>query len=293
MSPRAAALGAAFTNVTGDASVLFYNLAGMAEIENSVEVFAAQTKWIADITYNAGAVVKNMGNWGNFGLSFLFADYGDIEGTVVDAGDPRGFSETGNVDISAFAVGLSYSRRLSSQFMIGGTVKYVGQDLGSTLQEGNISKGNDVKGLAFDFGTIFYPGFKSFRFGMSVKNFSDEFSYEKSPNSDFQLPLTFNFGVAMNVLDLLEEQEQHSLMVMVDAVHPRDYSERLHLGAEYWFQNMFALRVGYKTNYDIEGLTAGVGVNYNLSGIKLRVDYSYSDIQVFDAVNRFAIGIGF
>ena len=292
MSPRAAAMGSAFNNITGDASAIFYNTAGMAEIESSIDVFAAQTQWIADITYNAGAVVKNMGNWGNFGLSVQFADYGTIEGTVVDQTLEAGYRTTGDVDVSAYAVGLSYARRLSAQFMIGGTVKFVSQNLGKTEMEDGVQE-NSVDGLAYDFGTVFYPGFKSFRFGMSIRNYSGSFSYDASEQSDFTLPLTFTFGVAMNVLDLLEEQEQHSVVVAIDAIHPRDYSERIHLGAEYWFQNMFAVRAGYKTNYDIEGLTAGLGINYDLSGVKLKIDYSYSEMEVFDAVNRFSVGIGF
>jgi len=50
---------------------------------------------------------------------------------------------------------------------------------------------------------------------------------------------------------------------------------------------MFALRAGYKFNYDEEGLTVGVG--FRLRGVKL--DYAYSDLGVFNAVNRLSIGI--
>ena len=107
--------------------------------------------------------------------------------------------------------------------------------------------------------------------------------------------MTFTIGVAMDAFDFLEgmNPEEHSLMVAVDAIHPRDYSERVHLGGEYWFRKMFAVRAGYKFNYDIEGLTAGLGFKIDISSVNLRIDYSYSDIEVFDSVNRFAVAVTF
>jgi len=45
----------------------------------------------------------------------------------------------------------------------------------------------------------------------------------------------------------------------VDDVRPRDYTERIHLGAEYKFLDTFALRGGYKFNYDAGALSLGFG----------------------------------
>jgi len=46
---------------------------------------------------------------------------------------------------------------------------------------------------------------------MSVQNFSQEVTYE---SEGFQLPMVFNIGVAMNVLDFfMEENGRHSLIV--------------------------------------------------------------------------------
>jgi hypothetical protein len=57
--------------------------------------------------------------------------------------------------------------------------------------------------------------------------------------------------------------------------------------------DMFALRAGYKTNHDIEGLFGGLGVDVEFSGLGVRIDYAYSDIQFFDAVHRFSIGFSY
>jgi len=289
MSPRTAAMGGAYLLIGDDATAMFSNPAGISSFEGKVDVFASRTTWIADITYNAFGAIVNLDNWGSFGISAVMPDYGTIEGTIV-ADNEQGYESTGNLDVGAYAVGLSYGRRLSSQFSIGGQVKYVGQNLGSSVLNDGSEVENKVDGLAFDFGTIYYPGFKSFRFGMSIRNFSEEFKYEKE---GFQLPLTFTIGIAMDVMDLISEDHSDKLLVAIDALHPRDYSERLHFGAEYQLMSMFAFRAGYKYNYDIESFSVGMGFMKEFGGIGVKIDYAYSDIDYFDAINRFSLGISF
>jgi hypothetical protein len=151
------------------------------------------------------------------------------------------------------------------------------------------NKDNKVSGLSFDFGTLFYPGWKSFRFGMSVRNFGAEFEYEKE---SFELPLTFSLGIGMNVLDIFDMENQ-TLLLTVDAIHPRDYTERVNIGAEYILMDLIALRGGYKTNHDNEGFTAGIGIYYEVSGFNLKFDYAYADQQYVDGINRFSLGFSF
>jgi hypothetical protein len=247
------------------------------------------TQWIADIKYNSAAVAYTFKNIGTFGLSVLYADYGkDIMGTMV-ANNAQGYVTTGYLDVSAYDIGLSYARNITDQFTVGGTVKYLYQHLGdNTMPDGTIKK-NAISGYGFDFGTIFYPGFKSFRFGISVNNFAKSFTYEQE---SFALPLTFTIGIAMNVFDFVDIQNQ-SLLIAVDAIHPNDYAERMRLGAEYTFLNMFMARVGYVSNDDVEGMSAGFGVKYDIAGLGLKFDYSYSSMKFFQGVNRFSFGFNF
>jgi hypothetical protein len=65
------------------------------------------------------------------------------------------------------------------------------------------------------------------------------------------------------------------------------------MGAEYVFMDMLALRAGYKTNYDNEGFTFGAGLFYEVSGVNIKIDYSYGAMEFFDAVNRFTVGFSF
>jgi len=285
---RAAALGGAMTLSSYDANAVFYNPAGLAHMGHELDIMFNHTQWIADINYSSAAAAYSLGDWGIVGVHALFADYGDILGTRVAAND-QGYDVTGNLDVSAYSFGVSYARNLSEQFSIGGTVKYVGQQLGSNLMPSGETKENKVSGFAFDFGTIFYPGWDSFRFGMSIRNFSAEFEYEQE---SFELPLQFTIGVAMDVLDLFPMENQ-SLLVSIDAVHPRDFSERVKFGAEYTLYNLVSLRAGYKTNHDNESFSAGIGLFHKFMIFSVKVDYSYSAMEYFDGVNRFSIGLYF
>jgi len=292
---RPAAMGEAYTVISDDANAIFHNPAGIAQMKaKKFDMAVSRTQWFADISYNAVGIAINGGIWGNFGLSVIPGpDYGDIFGTVVSDNE-RGYEDTGPVDVSAFAMGLAYGRKFTDKFMIGGHVKYAYQHLGSNPMQYQDpltdstwigTQVNEISTIAYDFGTIFYPGFKSFRFGMSVHNFSGAVKYEEY---GFQLPLTFKIGIGMDILDLFGEHPGQSFLLAIDAVHPRDYTERLQIGGEYSI-GILKLRAGYKFNYDEEGLCAGVGIY--AGGVKL--DYAYNAFGAFDLVNRVTLGVSF
>ena len=285
---RAAAMGGAFILVGTGASSMFYNPAGMTEQPASIDFFSTQTNWLADIGYYSLGVTKKLGNFGVIGFSMQTSDYGSIIGTRV-ADNTAGFIETGNIEVEALAMGVSFAKSLTDRFSVGGQVKFVSQSLGNTLMPDGSEKSNKTDGLAYDFGTIYYPGIKSFRFGMGVRNFSKNFKYE---DDSFPLPLTFTMGVALDVMDFVGSfGENHNLLVEVDAVHPIDYTERVNMGIEYGFKKIFFLRGGYKFNHDTEGLSLGVGFSIRLIGLMTKLSYSFNDAGSFSPVNRISIGI--
>ncbi|MDZ7374657.1 MAG: PorV/PorQ family protein [candidate division KSB1 bacterium] len=288
---RASSLGGAYTAMPGGVSSIFWNPSGTAFGEGR-NVFLSQAKWIADITVNAAAVTCELGRWGVMGASFVSVDWGTLYGTR-RANTPEGFIETGEFSPENWMVGLSYALRVSDRFAFGGHLKYVHEKLGSNL-EGFFANPKEFTAEmnvpAFDFGTIYYTGFKDLRLAMSLQNFSQEKKYRAE---HFALPLTLRFGMAMDVSKFVLDSPNHSLTFCVDALHPRDYSERLLFGLEYAFDNMFFLRGGYKTNYDEEDISFGAGLNYNLGGVSLVLDYGYIRFSHFDAAQIFSFGFKF
>ncbi|MCK5739160.1 PorV/PorQ family protein [bacterium] len=294
---RATGMGEAFTAIEGGSSSLFYNPAGMSRQTGLLDFSFSQADWIADIKYMAGSLSFNPqhGRFGVIGVSFLTVDYGAFIGTIVDPFEPDGYQDTGTFSPGAFSFGIGYSNQLTDRFSVGGQIKYVRQDLGKMIRpidRGESSVATDEKGyeqdvVAFDFGTLYNTGWKSFAFGMTVRNFADKIRYEQE---SFELPLTFKIGFSINVMDFWPQlRENHSVLVAIDAVHPRSYPEYLNIGAEYKIMKILALRGGFVTGQDVYDYSMGVGIN----AFGVSIDYSYMPFDVFDDIHRFSVQINY
>lgn len=293
ISPKASAMGDAFFTVGTGAESVFYNPAGLAETPENFEVAFNYTQWIADINYVGGAVAYNMGNMGAVAVSVLSVDYGDIYGTKLDPSQssPTGYIETGMLsNIGAYSIGLSYAKAISDKFSIGGSVRYVAQNLGENMFVDGTSRKNNAAKLAFDAGVKYKTDFKDFSFGMAIRNFSSNIKREAI---DEQLPLAFTMGASINLLGFVEGLKDQKLLLAVDFLHSNSYSERTNIGAEYKFMGMFALRAGYQTNRDIASWSAGAGFNTSLSGYGIEVNYSFSKMDIFDNINRLNVVLAF
>jgi len=287
---RAAALAGAMTTANNQSSSLFNNPAMMAEISTELNFMASQNNWIADIRHNAfSAGYRPLeGKYGVIGVSFLMVDYGEVEATIV-APNEQGFLNTGIIKPTAYAIGVGYAKQLSEKFSIGGHVRSAYQNLGSAVTSytaetlNHNMRLNELSVLVFDFGTIYKTGFKSFSFGMSVRNFSKEIKYVQK---GFQLPLTFSIGASMNIMDLMSEEYQSQyLLVYIDALHPRSHPEYIVVGLEYKLLDMFTMRLGYKSNVDERNISYGFGIEK----FGLNIDYSYTPFGVFNNVQRFTL----
>ena len=286
---RAAGMGEAVTSLNLGSASQFYNPAGLAAMTEFTDISFTHIKWFADMKLNAfsASFSPSLGKYGVFGISFVNIDYGDVEGTMVWQ-NPDGFIDTEILKPAAMAIGLSYARKLSDKFAVGGQVRYVSENLGKSIIE-NLDQSTDLKknlanALAFDFGTQYFTGFKSLIFSMSVKNFSQEIKYE---TEGFQLPLLFRIGFSLNLMDFMsmDWQRSHALWLNLDALHPRSHSEQLNAGLEYCLLNMLYLRSGYLLNYDDCGFSYGFGLRkYNLA-----IDYAYTPFDILDNVQRITI----
>ncbi|MDX1430800.1 MAG: PorV/PorQ family protein [Rhodothermales bacterium] len=288
---RAAAMGGGL--IASDLAspvAMFYNPAGMARLERFGVSFGL-TQWIADINYSAISAAYNTNGYGVFGVSLMFAEYGDhFIGTIQDGSDPRGYREYSELGLSdpkpsAYAVGLGYAAAITDRFSVGGNVKIASQDLGTALVSDGVTESAEETALAFDFGVLYKTGFRSLNLALTVRNFAQELNYV---DENFELPLTFNVGVAMDLMDFRNmESSDHSLVLSVEAERPRDFAEQVKIGGEYSFSNILFLRAGYIAPTDEEGINLGAGLRYDLSGVGVGVDYSFTSFGVFDNVQRF------
>ncbi len=285
---RSAALAGAATTVSQMSSALWNNPATMSEMSKEFDASFSMNKWIADINHNAVSMAyrPDQGLLGVFAVSFLYVDYGTVEGTIF-AQNEQGYLDTGDIRPTAYSLGFGYARSLTNHFSIGGQIKLVHQNLGPALikltAEDNIVKQNknDLSVVAFDFGTTYKTGYKSFVFGMSIRNFSREIKYD---DQNFQLPLTFSIGASIDLFDFIKAPQQN-LLLSIDAVHPRSHIEQIKIATEYRYNKILALRLGYLSGADEQNLSFGFGVNT----LGIGLDYAYTPFGVFTKVQRVSL----
>jgi hypothetical protein len=290
---RAAAMGNAVNSLSLGSSSVFFNPAGLADMQGLVDATVSDNRWIAGIHHTtfSFAFRPARGRWGTLALSGQSVDYGDnIFGTVIvpESMSGNGYIDTGDLEPTATALGVGYGKMLNDRFSVGGQVRMVRQDFGDFLvpvtdtTQAKTSKFRKNP-LAFDFGTLFKTGFKSLTFGMSVRNFASEVKYIRE---SFELPLVFTLGISANLMDWLPDAGfEQSAVLSIDAKHDRSHAEQVCVGLDYRALRVLSGRIGYISRNDENSMTYGVG----LSWAGLTVDYAYAPYGVFDGVQRITL----
>lgn len=295
VDPRAAALGDAVTASIRSPNALFYNPAGMAEVDGGVNVALNHVQWFGNFEYNAGTAAYRPagGAFGVFGVSVLVASYGEVVETI-RADNERGYQDLGTFSPSAMAVGFGYARSLTDRFSFGAHLKYARQDLGTSLVRYSasgdpVSRGHAKGTIAGDFGVLYHTGFRSLSFALGLRNFSRELTYAEE---SFELPLTFNIGVSMDLLDFAAQpSDMHSFYLTADAQRPRDYAEQVRIGGEYVFMDMLSLRGGYVFPSDEQGLNVGVGLNLSVGGLGLGASFAHTQFGRLGDISRLGLEV--
>lgn len=202
---RSASMGDAGVATAPDANSAYWNPAKLSFIDKKYGGSLSYTPWLGkivndmDIVYLTGFVKPTREQ--ALGLSIKYFDLGEIifrDGTGVDQGtfNPREFSLEG-----------TYSRMLTEELAIGGTVKYIYSNLTGAFQTG----GSDAKpghSVAADVGVYYTKQLKKsardayLSFGASISNIGAKISYTNRDNEDF-LPTNLRIGTAYTTgLDL-------------------------------------------------------------------------------------------
>lgn len=300
VGPRATGMGGAFVAVADDATSAFWNSSGLSRLPGN-QFTAARADWLVGTSLNYVGVVIKLDSDNAFALSFNSLDYGDEE--ITTALQPNGTGQ--RWDAMDLAVGLSYSRNLTDRFSIGGTLKYIQSRIWN----------ESASAFALDVGLLFTTQFNGLKIGMNIANFGTEMKLagkdlfqpvdvdpantgnnstivSSLETDSWNLPLMFTVGVGMDAVNT----ENWRWTVAADAIYPNNTTPYINGGTELVWNNILFLRVGYNSLFEEaseEGLTAGAGLQYNIGGFDLRIDYSYMDFGIFDSINRYSVSIGF
>ena len=293
---RVVGLGGANVAISKGAMALYYNPAGIANLDKRSLAFS-YTDWIADIKYNYIAFQTPLTGFGNLGVHVAALTMGDMEQTTLD--EPDGTGET--FGANGWVVGITNAYQLTNRFSFGVTAKYIREQI-SEMSTG---------ALAFDFGTLYYTGFRTLRIAMSTRNFGTDTKFDgkelettfdednnpstapiliKKETTADPLPLSFRLGVAYD----FEFNEQSKLMAALDGYNTRDRGQQASLGLEYSWRNRLAVRAGYKMRTDEEGLALGAGYDFDIPRFgTIGINYAWADLGRLENAHRFSLTLSF
>jgi len=301
--PRGVGMGGACVAAATDAGAIFWNPAALG-LAHTNSFIATDVEWFADTRVNFLSFAYPYGGIGTFGMSFLAFSTGSE--LITNEEDPNGTSGL-KWSAGGMALGLTYARMLTDKFSFGFTGKLVQESIWDMTSSG----------LAVDIGAFFRPGYwGSMRFGFMIKNFGADMRFTGGQLGDalwrpdqpggtapidveylaspYHLPTSLNIGAAYNIIDLPSQR----LTTTAELLHPVDGAEKVCLGVEYIYGDIFAIRGGYQYDPDMEDrgdestterMTAGAGFKY--AGLK--VDWAFQDMGVFGLGHRISIGMDF
>ncbi|MBA64700.1 MAG: hypothetical protein CMG55_02745 [Candidatus Marinimicrobia bacterium] len=309
---RSLGMGSAFVSVADDASSIYWNPAGMANVARP-EVQSYYAPWLVETQFYYNTAVLPMGQFGSVGISFTAVTMDEMMVRTVQEPEPDAYGQ--KFDAGNISMGLAYAKKLTDRFSFGFQTKFIQESIWQMK----------AQGFAVDIGTLFITK-RDLNIGMSISNFGgklgmegvntlvdidiDETIYGNNDRIDgslntgnWPLPLLFRFGLSRSFT--LSPIMQ--CLVAVDAIHPNNNPEYLNIGFEYTLMDMVSLRIGKShTGYILgesdnlisgdseHGFSFGAGVKYQIPrGPLLNIDYVFTQFGVFNNIQGYSISVNF
>ena len=272
VSARGTGMADAYMAAVGGADASYYNSAALPWVKGRDVVFT-HTSWFAGIAHDFAAASQNLDDIGTVAVSVTALATDEMK--VRTPLQPEGTGETfyaGN-----YRFGLSYARFLTDRVTFGMTLSYLNMKLFRDFS---------ADAFALDIAVMYVSDFRGFRFALQIADFGSSIQYV---NESYPLPTNFQFGMAMNAID----GDDQKVLISFAAVKPNEGEPQAQVGGEWNIQRMFFLRGGYRLNHSTATWSAGAGAAFEVEGVGLRADYSYSNYKTLGASHRIGVGIGF
>ena len=298
---RSASLGASTTSGLAGMNgleAIFANPAGLTANTGTSAIFS-RMNYVADIGVSYFGVAQNFGN-NNLAFTVTSWDFGDIPLQTETA--PEISSVTYN---STFmTVGLTYARVFTDRISAGATLKMISESI------------DDVTGsaVAIDAGMTYIVGESGLRIGVAVKNIGTELQYSgvgltrrvqladqssaasanalQMENEGVELPSLLNFGVSYS-----REMGAGATVTVLGNFRSNSFDQdQFAGGVELGLFDVLYLRGGLDIISDndlsfFDGTNFGAGVDLDLNGTRLQVDYAMRSTNYFDNVNMITASI--
>jgi len=301
---RDIALGGASIANSAGLEAIHWNPAGLAWSETGASALFSTMSYLADMRVNYLAVSGRSGGLGSLAIHLKALDVGSIDITTEQQPDGTG----GTFTPTFFALGVTYARELTDRVALGTTLNYVSNDMYRVDATGtSFSAGlqymdlGDIEGL--DIGVAVKHIGSLMRFeGPGLLNRGElagtdrGSSYYDAQASTADLPSTFEIGLGYEY----PVAEMGAVNVSTLFQHQNYNFDNYKLGLEYVHDSFLYIRGGFDYAVDAEddtylfGSSAGLGVEFDIGEMKgVRLDYAYTTVEYFDALNVFTFQLGF
>ncbi len=294
---KAAGMGGAYTAIADDPTALFWN-PGAISRDGRNDVYTSITSYFVDARHTWFGAKYMLTSSDAVGVSLNSLNYGDWE-EVTTVEHPEGTGEYWQA--SDMALTLSYARNMTDRFSIGGSVKYIRQQIYN----------ESASTFAVDLGLLFITRFNGLQIGTSIRNFGGSMQMsgrdlltqvDLDPDSEgnnenivsylktekWAIPLTYVIGASMPVIDRTGQLFAERRCVgrpTVDA-----------LSVQTCTYNVISLRAGYQSLFREEaenGLTLGLGLDIGISGYAVVFDYSFQNFGKLGILNTTSLALTF
>lgn len=299
---RGIAMGGSNIATATGIEALFWNPAGAAKMSNSATLAFSHMSYIADIGVEYGAVSANFEGFGVMSFTVKSLSVGDIPVTTTTAPDGTGQTYTPQ----ELVAGVTYSKQLTDRIAVGVTANLITEKLDQVSATGlgfNIGVAYndlaDIQGLSF--GIVMNNIGPQMQFDgpgllqtASVTDLNRPPAYYKVDSAPFDLPTNFQLGLSYS-----PQLDDVNSLTVSSLFQNNNFSEdEYKFGLEYGYDNLIFIRGGYtaaakNSNAYIYGFSAGLGINYDLGGLDVKVDYAYRDVDYFGGNHVFGVSLGF
>jgi hypothetical protein len=275
---KAAAMGGAYTALADDVTAIYWNPAGLAQL-NRTELNFMHNEWFCGINYEFLAAAYPIENL-TFATSLIYLYMDEIKEVLRDTkGNGNGrYWETGKVfSAEDMALSLAFAQALEENLFMGANFKYIHQSI----------EDESASGFGLDLGVLYKPS-RRLGFGFVVQNLGPKMKFI---TDEFSLPLTYRLGVAYQIGDRFS--------FSFDIKKTKDEKIDFCAGMESWFGKWLALRFSGVTKADdklgkFKGLPTGVtaGCGFNI-GNSVKIDYAYVPYGDLGDTHRISISMKF
>jgi hypothetical protein len=305
---RAGGMGDVAIATSPDANSAYFNLAKTPFAPSRTAISATYTPWLKDLGLNDVYLASLAGYYKldeeqAISASIRYFSLGNIQFTDNSGNDISLFRPR------EFSVDAGYSRKLSEKLGLGVALRYINSNLAGNQAINGVQykAGNAVSGDISLFHTGVDETGAGWNWGAAVSNLGSKISYTSDATQKDYIPANLGLGVAYTtVFDETSRMtfglDVNKLMVptppaLGDSAGMSQYRQKsvinswvssfgdagsfgnelkefqVSLGAEYMYNDQFALRGGYFYEDKLKGnrkyFTLGAGIKYNVFGLNI------------------------